>query len=77
MENDLNLNSINELAEAASNIIEGFQRLAESASNLLVSLTRYQRVSADFTTNNYLKMHGYTIRRNRALNTFERRHRSE
>lgn len=69
MENDLILNSINEL-------VEGFQRLAEAVSNLLVPLSRYQRVSADFATNNYLKMHGYTIRRNRALNTFERRHRS-
>lgn len=76
MDNDLNLNSINELAESASNIIEGFRRLAEAVSNLLVPLARYQRVSADFATNNYLKMHGYTIRRNRALNTFERRHRS-
>lgn len=28
-------------------------------------------------SNNYLKMHDYTIRRNRALNTFEIRHRSE
>lgn len=69
MENDLILNSINEL-------VEGSRRLAEAVSNLLVPLARYQRVSADFATNNYLKMHGYTIRRNRALNTFERRHRS-
>ena len=70
MENNLILNSINEL-------IEGFRRLAEAASNLLVPLARYQRVSADFATNNYLKMHGYTIRRSRALKIFERRHRSE
>ena len=76
MENNLILNSTNELVEAASNIVEGFRRLAEAASNLLVPLARYQRVSADFATNNYLKMHGYTIRRNKALNTFERRHRS-
>ena len=68
MENELHeaLNecgiTTDEFAKALSMFFSGLQTISHAINRKL--------------SNNYLKMHGYTIRRSRALNTFERRHRS-
>ena len=51
-----------EFTKALSMFISGLQTISHAINRKL--------------SNNYLKMHGYTIRRSRALKIFERRHRS-
>lgn len=62
----------NELYEALNKCGITVTECAKALNNLFSVL---QNVGLKIT-NNYLKMHGYTIRRGRALKTFERRHRS-
>lgn len=54
-----------------------FNRMSESLINVMHSFEAFQKALHSSVPNNYLKMHGHGVRRNRALKTFERRHRSE
>lgn len=52
-------------------------KVTEALCNAINILRDALPLMPDKLNNNYLKMHGYTIRRRRALKTFERRYRSE
>lgn len=71
-----NITSLEAIFNCCDQTIDNFRKLAEAASNVLVSLTSFQKVSTDFVSNNYLKMHGMRTKRWTALKLYERRHHS-
>lgn len=66
----------NKLHEALNEYRITTDEFAKALSMFISDLQTISHAINRKLRNNYLKMHGYTIRRSRALKIFERRHRS-